>query len=118
MSKWWGKEAVFDCTQCEVSLVTDGEHIKNFARDLVQRIKMIPFGEPEAIHFGDDDKKGYTLVQKISTSLISGHFCDDTGNAYINVFSCKDFDLSTVEQAINDYFKPQRIRSNLLTRNA
>ena len=38
---------------------------------------------------------GYSLVQLIETSAITGHFCDASGDAYLDIFSCKDFDPAT-----------------------
>lgn len=35
---------------------------------------------------------GYPLVQVIEALNVTGHFCDLTGDAYIDVFSCKPFE--------------------------
>jgi S-adenosylmethionine/arginine decarboxylase-like enzyme len=40
------------------------------------------------------------------------------GTCYIDVFSCKEFDLATAKQVVNEYFKPTRMRVNFLTRHA
>ena len=77
---------------------------------------MIPFGPPKLVHFGTDDKMGYTLVQLIETSNISGHFCEGTEEAYLDVFSCKDFDRKLVKSLAKEFFLPQKIFSRTILR--
>ena len=104
----WGYHAAFDCAACDKTKISDGENIKAFSKALVDRIDMKAYGEPTAVHFAEHDpgKAGYTLVQLIETSNICGHFVDATGEAYIDVFSCKDFDVSKVLETINEFFDP------------
>lgn len=116
--KYWGMEAVCDVAGCDILKVTDPAHIGDFARDLVQRLDMEAFGEPEVVHFGKDEKAGWTLIQLITTSNIIGHFNDVDGSAYLNVFSCKSFTPDIVEQAIRDWFDPDSIKTTFLIRNA
>lgn len=114
--KTWGKEAIVDAFDCEPSSIRSEENIKNFLKDLVKRIDMIAYGEPQVIHFGHEDKKGFTAVQLIETSNIVAHFSEDTNNAFINVFSCKDFEENTVIEIIKEYFKPGVTYSQTVTR--
>ncbi len=65
-----------------------------------------------------DPKQGYSLMQLITTSNIAGHFMELDGTCYIDVFSCKEFDVATAKQVVTEYFKPTRIRVNFLTRHA
>ena len=64
---------------------------------MVKRIKMKAFGEPIVEHFATHDPKaaGFSLVQLIETSAITGHFVDDDGSAYLDIFSCMTFDIET-----------------------
>lgn len=106
---WWGCELTLDCGICNPALIRDAEHIKAFARDLVIAIDMKAFGDPIVIHFGTEDKMGYTLVQLIETSNITAHFSEDTSSAFINVFSCKQFDKQIVKDVVKNYFEPEVI---------
>ena len=49
---------------------------------------------------------GYSLVQLIETSAITGHFCDKSGDAYIDVFSCKDFDTAAALDVVRSRSGP------------
>jgi len=45
------------------------------------------------------------MVQLIETSLISGHFANQTNNVYLDVFSCKFFDPNTVAEYAKEFFE-------------
>ena len=112
----WGYHLSLDCYAGDKELVKSGTNIEAFAKTLVRRIHMKAYGEPQVIHFGEDDKQGYTLVQLIETSNICGHFCDDTGNFYIDVFSCKPYDKDVVRNLVQEYFDPHRITERYIER--
>jgi S-adenosylmethionine/arginine decarboxylase-like enzyme len=116
----WGYHAAFDCAGCDKTKITDGEHIKAFSKELVKRIDMKAYGEPTAVHFAEHDpgKAGYTLVQLIETSNICAHFVDVTGEAYIDVFSCKSFDTSVVMETISEFFGPESVTLYVIERGA
>lgn len=115
----FGKHLVVDAAGCNAG-IKDGAAIGRFARHLVQAIDMRAFGDPIVEHFGHDDPKtsGYSLVQLIETSNITAHFCDESGEAYFDVFSCKDFDPEVALAVIREHFAPSAINSQVLTRQA
>ena len=112
----WGYHLILDCYEGDKDLISNGENITAFAKTLVKRIHMKAFGEPQVIHFGEDDKLGYTLVQLIETSNITGHFCDDTGNFYLDVFSCKPYENAVVVETVKQFFNPKNIKETHLER--
>jgi len=79
---------------------------------------MVPYGTPQVIMFGSGNKKGYTLVQLIETSNITGHFVEETDDMYLDVFSCKDFKPETVEDMVQSYFRPESVDSRMIVRDA
>jgi S-adenosylmethionine/arginine decarboxylase-like enzyme len=112
----WGYHLVLDCYEGDKELITSSTNIAAFAKALVQRIQMKAYGEPQVIHFGEDDKQGYTLVQLIETSNITGHFCDDTGNFYLDVFSCKPYENAVVIETVKQFFAPKKIIDRYIER--
>lgn len=104
----WGYHMSVDLAGCPRELITSKDNIIAFVKELVERIDMKAYGEPECVHFAEHDpsKAGYTLTQLIETSNICGHFVDATGEAYIDVFSCKPFDPTVVLEVAGDYFQP------------
>ena len=93
-------------------------HISDFSRKLVAAIDMKPYGEPQVVMFGEGNKRGYTLIQLIETSNIAGHFCEESNNAYLDVFSCKPFESAIVEAMVTRYFDPERIQAITMRRDA
>jgi S-adenosylmethionine/arginine decarboxylase-like enzyme len=79
---------------------------------------MVPYGKPQIVHFGSGNKAGYTLIQLIETSNISAHFAEEDNSAYLDVFSCKNFKVSDVEEVIREYFKPENIIARTIIRQA
>jgi S-adenosylmethionine decarboxylase len=112
----WGYHLSLDCYAGDKDLVTNGTNIAAFAKALVERIDMKAYGEPQVIHFGEDEKQGYTLVQLIETSNICAHFCDDTGDFYLDVFSCKPYDIVKVHDVVRQFFSPKRIVEHYIER--
>lgn len=119
MSKFWGYHALMDCRSCDRTKVSSRDNIYAFVKELIKRIDMVAVGEPIIEYLCENDPKaGYSLMQLISTSCITGHFMDESGDAYIDVFSCKPYDIKIAEQCVQEFFEPEKIRVNFLTRNA
>jgi S-adenosylmethionine/arginine decarboxylase-like enzyme len=113
----WGYHLILDCYDADKELITDPKNIEAFAIALVSRIDMVAYGDPLVVHFGEGDKAGYTLVQLIETSNIVAHFCDESGNFYLDVFSCKPFATTTVLETVNQFFAPKKIRERYVERD-
>lgn len=119
MADYWGYHLQLDCKACnENARYPNADKIYKFTKELVKAIDMVAYGEPQIVHFGSDNKAGYTLIQLIETSNIAGHFCDDTGDVYFDVFSCKEFSMRTVIDLFSEYFEPEHITPRFTKRQA
>ncbi len=120
MSSYWGYHLILDCKGCNKEKIKSEKNITAFVKHLVKEIDMKAYGEPILKHFAthDPEKGGYSLVQLIETSAITGHFVDINGDVYLDVFSCKEFSNETVQKVIRDYFSPEKISETFLTRQA
>jgi S-adenosylmethionine/arginine decarboxylase-like enzyme len=119
MSEAFGQHLVVDAAGCN-DRISDRDAIAAFAHDLVKAIGMKAYGAPWIEHFGHDLPKasGFTLVQLIETSNISAHFCDHSGEAYIDVFSCKSFDENVAIEVIAQHFAPSQCATRSMIRQA
>ncbi len=119
-NEFWGYHLILDCSACHVPSIQSRENVYNWITNLVRAIDMEPIGEPRIEYTAAEfsDKAGFTAIQVIVTSSIVAHFIDSTGDIYIDVFSCKEFDNSIVIATIQNAFLPKRIRTNYLTRQA
>jgi S-adenosylmethionine/arginine decarboxylase-like enzyme len=115
---YWGYHLMLDCAGADHAAITNGEHIAAFAKELVKRIDMVAYGEPQVVNFGSGNKAGYTLVQLIETSNICAHFCNDTDTFYLDVFSCKTFENDVVINCVKEFFKTSSERVMYVTRQA
>ena len=116
---YWGYHLMLDVKGCEIQRATDPEYIKHFIKELVRLIEMVPYGEPQLVHFADNtEKAGWTVIQLIETSNIMGHFLDINGDLYMDIFSCKDFEEARVVKALEEHFKPEKIKSRFFRRQA
>lgn len=104
----WGWHLSLDVGGCNKEKITSKDNIVTFCKELVKAIDMKAYGEPEAVHFAEHDasKAGFTLTQLIETSNICAHFVDATGEMYLDVFSCKEFNPETVLDVVGKYFEP------------
>lgn len=115
---YWGYHLIINAGDCNREAVMSAGTIYDFSKELVERIDMVAYGEPQIVKFGSGNKAGYTLVQLIETSNICAHFCDDSGDMYLDVFSCKTFKVDEVLYMVNKYFNPTRMNHTYLERQA
>jgi len=72
---------------CDPASIRDPEKIRRFIIELCDLIDMHRFGEPQIIHFGPNERvAGFSMTQLIETSLVSGHFANETNAAYLDIF--------------------------------
>lgn len=117
-SEYWGYHLILDCADGRRDAVINVKHITSFAKTLVKDIDMVAYGEPQVVHFGTGNKEGFTLIQLIETSNICGHFCSESGDLYLDVFSCKPYDKEIVKKLAAEYFGFKSMRETYLIRQA
>lgn len=110
LARTWGWHMSIDLAGCEHKLVEDEVNIRSFGEYIVPAINMERHGDIQTVHFGKEDKTGWTLSLLLTTSNICGHFCDNTGEGYLDIFSCKEIDEEVVLEAVHNYFKPKHVR--------
>lgn len=114
----WGYHLALDCSGCTPESIRSATHIKEFSQKLVKAIDMVPYGECQVVHFGSENKMGYTLVQLIETSNICAHFVEEDNSMYLDVFSCKPYDKKTVIDTVKEYFGCPFITTHYFERQA
>lgn len=114
--KAWGLCTALDLQDCNRDLIRNADDIRRYVVELCELIDMKRFGECQVVDFGSGRVAGYSMVQLISTSLISGHFANDTNNAYLDVFSCKGYDPAVVETFSKDFFGARRSTTTVTLR--
>ena len=118
MSDYWGYHLMLDCSGCNDN-IKSRLCIEEFAKDMVKRINMIAHGEPLIEYMlPGDPKQGYSMVQLIETSNICAHFIEPDMTAYVDIFSCRDFDPGIAKLCVKDHFDPKKMTEHFLHRQA
>lgn len=102
----FGILTIIDLKDCDPFLINSSENLEEYLKQLCELIKMKPYGVPIIKYFGQEKKvEGYSIVQLIETSSITGHFCSHTKNAYIDIFSCAEYSSEVATIFSANYFK-------------
>lgn len=113
----WGMLTTIDLKLCNPETIRDAEKVKQFVKELCDLIKMKRYGECQVVHFGDDPKvTGFSMTQLIETSLISGHFANQTNHVYLDIFSCRFYEPEVVEKFAREFFEAKDCIRNVVFR--
>lgn len=106
-NKYYGKHSMYDIKKCKREKVQSIDNWKEFIDELVPAIDMVKHGELIIDRFGDSEEDiGISGCQLILTSNVSFHTNDMHSCAYIDIFSCKDYNDDVVRNLIDKYFEP------------
>ena len=113
----WGWHLALNLYECSLERITSAETIRAFVIELCERIEMRRFGEPTIVNFGEDPRvSGYSLVRLIETSNICGHFANASRAAYLDIFSCKQFDPEIAAAFCTETFQAAKASGIFLSR--
>lgn len=114
---YWGLSSCIDLYECDLNLMKDAEAIREFVKQLCDRIQMRRYGETRVVHFGDEPRvNGFSMTQLIETSLISAHFAEASRAIYLDVFSCASYEPKDVAEFALKYFKGERYNLHVVER--
>lgn len=115
----WGLLTSIDLKKCDSARIQSEQVIQDYVKELLDLIKMRAYGNCKIVFFGDDPSvQGFTMVQMIETSLLSAHFVNLTDEAYIDIFSCKHYDVWKAALFTKEYFRAEKMMHHQLVRGA
>lgn len=94
----WGMLASVDLYDCNPRHISDPKKIEQFIIELCDQIKMVRHGNAMIERFAEGELEGYSALQFIETSSITMHFDEQKNRAFVDIFSCKYFDIKTAEE--------------------
>lgn len=112
----WGKSAHIDLFQCEHKRLTDPALLERFVKKVIKEVGMVAHGPIYIDRFGYGELEGYSAMQFIQTSSITVHLDEKENRAFIDIFSCKDFDAPKARDFCKDYFKAKKSNLTALDR--
>lgn len=117
----WGWITIIDAGGCDGEAINDPKVFREFVDEVLDKIEMIPIGDLHIMWCVTNDPKkvGYSIYQLLQDSNISAHFCSaDNNSAYVDIFSCKEYDPQVVLDIFFKYFKPLHYTARTLTRSS
>ena len=114
----FGWELVLNLYDCSLETISSKKKIQEYVNKLCRLIKMKKYGKTWIPYFGikKPHTKGYSLVQLIETSSITGHFSEERSSAYINIFSCMPYDHNKARKFTKKFFGAKKVKNTLLHR--
>jgi len=121
--KVYGHELTIDLHNCEVSTF-NRKSMRGYFKKICKAIDM----KRCELYFWDDvgvpakekenlpHTKGTSAVQFILTSNITIHTLDLLKAAYVNIFSCKQFDRKVAEKITKEWFGAKKCRTHFIER--
>lgn len=117
MENKYGLEIIIDLHGCNIENFSK-ERLDLFFAELCHLSDMTPVGKPKywLEKSNVPHLKGYSGIQFIKTSSIVIHTLDILKSAYINFFSCKDFNPKKVLSFVKGHFKAKKVSYTVLNR--
>ncbi|MBI5254837.1 S-adenosylmethionine decarboxylase [Candidatus Falkowbacteria bacterium] len=102
----WGMSIYVDLKECNLATMTNAEKIKRFVAGLCDIINVKKFGDTVIVNFGENQRVfGFSMMQLIETSLISGHFANESRAIYLDIFSCKEYPPYAAAEFCKKFFE-------------
>jgi S-adenosylmethionine/arginine decarboxylase-like enzyme len=116
--KVFGYVLMMDLYECDLDVMRSRKKLKQYVDELCRVIDMKKYGKTFISYFGlqKQHTKGYSLMQFIETSSITGHFSEHWRISYIDIFSCKPFDHRVAKRFTRQFFGAGRVRSRFIVR--
>ena len=119
----YGYELILDLHECDVSTF-NRESLDGYFEKLCDAIEMQKceryfwddVGVPEAERQTSPHTKGTSAVQFILTSTIVIHTLELLKSAYVNIFSCQEYDPEIAEKITKQWFDAKECRSHFIER--
>ena len=115
-AKHWGQLTAIDLHKCRSDLLTSASVLSDFCKEICKEIGMVRYGEPIIKRFGEGDLEGYSAMQFIHTSTVVVHLDEFAGRAFIDIFSCKEFDAENAVNFSKNFFGAENVKSSTIFR--
>ncbi|MFA6005644.1 MAG: S-adenosylmethionine decarboxylase [Patescibacteria group bacterium] len=113
----WGMSMSVDLYDCNPKTIRSRKSIAEFVDALCKLIKVTKFGKTVIVNFGENKRvAGYSMTQLIETSLISGHFANESNCVYLDIFSCKEYPPHEAAAFCKSFFEAKKMRSKITFR--
>ena len=116
--KYFGPHVTLDMRQCNRHKLSNVEGVFNILNDLPDHIGMTKITQPYVFPYSGlvPEDKGITGMVIIAESHISIHTFADKDYVFVDIFSCKSFDVDKAIQFVVDAFEAKKVTTNIVNR--
>lgn len=116
----FGPHLTLDLWDCNVDRLIDLQHISSLLDDLPAKIGMTKIAPPQILSYpGKEDsfdKGGISAFVLIAESHITIHTFKEQKHAFIDIFSCKEFDIDMAIKMLIEAFGANQYTKNITNR--
>lgn len=114
----FGPHVTLDLVGCTKEILSNYELHFNYLKNLPQIIEMTAITQPYVFPYSGlvASDNGITGIVIIAESHLSVHSFENKGYSFIDLFSCKEFDIEKALRITLDIFKPLSYELNIVQR--
>jgi len=114
----FGPHLTLDLSNCNKRKLNDLSFIYNLLYELPDKIGMTKITQPYVFPYSGlvPEDKGITGFVVIAESHISIHTFEEKGYVFIDLFSCKNFDVEYAAKYLTDAFEAKKVEKNIILR--
>lgn len=116
----FGPHLTLDLYHCSTKKLKDVDFVRKFLLDFPEFIGMHRISEPQITEYegrpGSFDKGGISAFVLLAESHVSIHTFPADGFASVDIFSCKEFDVSKAQEFLMKAFEAKKAEKNFLIR--
>ncbi len=118
MKESFGPHITLDLKGCPKEFLSDYNLHFDYLKKLPSMIQMTPITQPYVFPYEGlvPEDKGITGLVIIAESHISIHSFEEKGYCFIDIFSCKDFDIDRAIKYTKEIFQPKEQEINIVKR--
>jgi len=115
---FFGPHLTLDLNKCNVDKLSDYRFIFNLLNELPEKIGMTKITQPYVFPYNGlvPEDSGITGVVIIAESHISIHTFEQKSYVFIDLFSCKDFDVEFAKNYFINAFESEDAEINIIQR--
>ncbi len=116
----FGPHLTLDLYGCNKEKISDLKYVYDILDELPGFIDMKKISTPHVVFYrgseGTFDKGGISGFVLIATSHITVHTFTEQEHAFMDIFSCKNFDVEKAEKYLIEKFEAKKVDKNLFQR--
>ena len=118
MEETFGPHITLDLKGCPKEILSNYQLHFEWLKKLPELIQMTPITQPYVFPYSGlvPEDKGITGIVIIAESHLSIHSFEEKGWSFIDIFSCKDFDVEKAVDITVELFKPTSWDLNVVKR--